>query len=69
MGTTIGRNSKTFEGSFMNFQDYVASQFEVKIIKEGRRKGRVCFKSPLGVCTLTKEGWKIVLDKMNKVEL
>lgn len=53
----------------MNFQDYVASQFEVKIIKEGRRKGRVCFKSPMGVCTLSKEDWRIVLDKMNEVEL
>ena len=53
----------------MNFQDYVASQFEVQVINEGRRKGRVCFKSPMGVCTLTKEEWKIVLKKMNEVEL
>lgn len=53
----------------MDFQDYVASQFEVKIIKEGRRKGRVCFKTPLGYVSLTKEDWQIVLDKMNGVKL
>jgi len=53
----------------MNFQDYFASQFDVKLIKKGRRKGRVCFKTPLGCCTLTKEDWRIVLDKMNMVKL
>lgn len=53
----------------MNFQDYVASQFDVKIIKEGRHKGRVCFKTPLGYVSLTKEDWLIVLNKMNEVKL
>lgn len=53
----------------MSFQDYVASQFEVKRINEGRRKGRICFKTPLGYISLTPADWKIVLKKMNEVEL
>jgi len=51
----------------MNFQDYVASQFEVKIINEGRRKGRVCFKTPLGYVSLTRSDWEIVKQKINEV--
>ena len=41
----------------------------VKNIKEGRHKGRVCFKTPLGYVSLTKEDWLIVLNKMNEVKL
>ncbi|MBQ6344990.1 MAG: hypothetical protein IJI96_02645 [Methanobrevibacter sp.] len=53
----------------MKFHDYVASQFDVKIIKEGKRKGRVCFKTPLGYVSLTRADWEIVLKKMNEVQL
>ena len=39
------------EGFFlgMKFQDYVASQFDVKLITEGKYAGRVCFKTPVGI--------------------
>lgn len=53
----------------MNFQDYVASQFEVKRINQGKLKGRICFKTPLGYVSLTPQDWEIVLKKMNEVEL
>jgi len=51
----------------MSFQDFVASQFEVKIITEGKRKGRVCFKTPLGYVSLTRDDWEIVKKKINEV--
>ncbi|WP_406532492.1 hypothetical protein [Methanobrevibacter sp.] len=51
----------------MSFQEYVASQFQVCIIREGERKGRVCFQTPLANYTLTREDWEIVKQKINEV--
>ena len=51
----------------MNFKEYVASQFDVKIITEGKKAGRVCFKTPLGYITLTRDDWEIVKNKIMEV--
>ena len=57
------------EGFFlgMKFQDYVASQFDVKLITEGKYAGRVCFKTPLDRVTVPLEEWSIVKNKINEV--
>lgn len=51
----------------MSFQDYVLSQFEVKLINHGKYAGKICFKTPLGNITLTPADWEIVKNKINEV--
>ena len=51
----------------MSFQDFVASQFEVRRINTGKYKGRICFKTPCYNYTLTPEDWEIVKQKINEV--
>lgn len=51
------------------YKEYVESQFEVSIVTEGPRKGRVLFKTPLADYTLSAETWSVVKEKINKVNL
>ena len=53
----------------MSFQDYVASQFDVSLINSGRKQGRIRFKTPRGTCTLSKEDWEIVKNKILEVKI
>lgn len=49
------------------FHDWAVSQFEVKIIKEGRNKGRVCLRTPCFDYTMSREVWVKVKEKLNEV--
>lgn len=51
----------------MNFEDYALSQFEVKIVEQGKYKGKVCFKTPCFNYTLTPELWENVKKKLLEV--
>ena len=51
----------------MTYKEWVSSQFKVCIIQEGKKKGRICFQTPLANYTLTPEDWKIVKQKINEV--
>ena len=53
----------------MSFQDYVASQFEAELIQFDKKKGRVRFKTPMGTCTLSREDWQIVKNKILEVKV
>ena len=53
----------------MKYDDYLESQFSVKVVSKGKYKGRVCFHTPLADYTLTKTDFKKVLEKLNGVEL
>lgn len=50
----------------MSFQDYVASQFEVKRINSGRNVNKICFRTPLADYVLTPEVWELVKQKLNE---
>jgi hypothetical protein len=49
------------------FKDWALSQFNVKVVKEGKYKGKVCFHTPLFDYTMTRELWNDVKEKLNEV--
>lgn len=51
----------------MNYKEYVSSQFSVSIIEEGRKKGKVCFKTPVIDYVISKDDWEILKKEIMKV--
>lgn len=51
----------------MKFTEWATNQFDVKIITEGKYKGRICFKTPCFNYTLPRELWEEVKKKINEV--
>ena len=51
----------------MSFKEWALSQFEVKIIKTGKYKGKICFKTPLYNYTMNPELWGEIKKKLNEV--
>lgn len=49
------------------FVDWAVSQFEAKIVTEGKYEGKVCFKTPCARYTLSVELWEEIKKKINEV--
>lgn len=49
------------------FKEWALSQFNVKIVKEGKYKGKVCFQTPLYNYTMTPELWEEIKQKLLEV--
>ncbi len=52
----------------MNYDEWLLSQFEVKVITEGKQKGRVCFHTPCYDYTLSREDWRKIRNKLIELE-
>ena len=51
----------------MKFQEWAVNQFEVKQIKEGKHKGKICFRTPCYDYTIPVEVWECIKEKILKV--
>lgn len=51
----------------MKFNEWALSQFEVSKIREGKDKGRICFRTPCYDYTIPEELWTCIKKKINKV--
>ena len=49
------------------FKEWALSQFSVKIIKEGKHKGKVCFHTPCFDYTMNPELWGEIKQKLLEV--
>lgn len=49
------------------FKEWALSQFSVKIVEEGKYKGKVCFHTPCYDYTMTPELWGEIKQKLLEV--
>ncbi len=49
------------------FEDWLLDQFEVKIIREGKYKGKVCFHTPCVDYTLNPTDWGKIKKKLLEI--
>ena len=51
----------------MSFKEFIESQFEVRIISEGKFKGWICFRTPLADYRISQTDWETIKNKINEV--
>lgn len=49
------------------FEEWALGQFNVRIVEEGKYKGKVCLQTPCFNYTLSPELWEEVKKKLNEV--
>ena len=51
----------------MNHREWVLSQFEVDIIKEGKFKDWICLRTPLAAYRIKRDDWECIKKKLMKI--
>lgn len=51
----------------MNYSEWATSQFEARVITEGKHKGWICFRTPLFDYTISREDWECIKRKLTKI--